>query len=98
MADGRKIISVDMSACSIAAGARRVMNSFANEIRTRGIRNVELRMMSLENIGDLEPVAEVCDEDGTKTTYVRMDEEKAARVVDEHIVGGRICKEYTADV
>lgn len=98
MADGKKLISVDMSACAIAAGARDVMNSFANEIRTRGIGNVGLRTMSCEDMGDLEPVVEVCNEDGTKTTYIKMDEEKAAIVVDEHIIGGRICKEYTTDV
>ena len=34
MADDKKIISVGMSACGIAAGARQVMNSFAREIRT----------------------------------------------------------------
>lgn len=98
MTGGKKIISVGMSACGIAAGARLVMNAFANEIRTRGIKNTELNMMSCMGMCELEPIVEVCDEDGTKTTYINMDEEKAARVIDEHILGGRICKEYTADV
>ena len=30
-----------------------------------------------------------------KVTYVKMTAEKAARVVEEHIVGGNVVKEYT---
>lgn len=94
---GKKIISVGMATCGIAAGARPVMNSFANEIRTRGIKNVELTMMGCIGMCKLEPIVEVYDEDGTKTTYIKMNEEKAARVIKEHIVGGRICREYTVE-
>lgn len=96
-AAGKKVISVGMATCGIAAGARPVMNSFANEIRTRGIKNVELTMMGCIGMCRLEPIVQVCDEDGTKTTYIKMNEEKAARVVKEHIVGGMPVKEYTAE-
>lgn len=94
---GKKVISVGMAACGIAAGARPVMNSFANEIRTRGIKNVELTMMGCIGMCRLEPIVEVYDEDGSKTTYIKMTEDKAARVVKEHIAGGSVVKEYTAE-
>ena len=84
-----------MATCGIAAGARPVMNSFANEIRTRGIKNVELTMMGCIGMCKLEPIVEVYDEDGTKTTYIKMTEEKAAQVVKEHIIGGKVCEEFT---
>lgn len=93
---GKKIISVGMATCGIAAGARPVMNSFANEIRTRGIKNAELTMMGCIGMCRLEPIVEVYDEDGTKTTYIKMTEDKAARVVKEHIIGGKPVEEYTA--
>ncbi|MCB6993384.1 (2Fe-2S) ferredoxin domain-containing protein [bacterium 210820-DFI.6.37] len=93
---GKKVISVGMATCGIAAGARPVMNSFANEIRTRGLKNVELTMMGCIGMCKLEPIVEVYDEDGTKTTYIKMTEDKAARVVKEHIIGGTVVKEYTA--
>ena len=44
----------------------------------------------------LEPIAEVYDEDGTKTIYINLTEEKAAAIVKRHIIGGKICREYTA--
>lgn len=94
---GKKVISVGMATCGIAAGARPVMNSFANEIRTRGVKNVDLTMMGCIGMCKLEPIVEVYDEDGRKTTYIKMTEEKAARVVREHIVGGNVVTEYTAE-
>lgn len=94
---GKKVISVGMATCGIAAGARPVMNSFANEIRTRGVKNVELTMMGCIGMCKLEPIVEVYDEDGTKTTYIKMTADKAAEVVKRHIMGGEVCKEYTAE-
>lgn len=94
---GKKVISVGMATCGIAAGARPVMNSFANEIRTRGVKNVELTMMGCIGMCKLEPIVEVYDEDGTKTTYIKMTADKAAEVVKRHIMGGDVCKEYTAE-
>lgn len=96
-ATGKKVIFVGMATCGIAAGARPVMNSFANEIRTRGIKNTDLTMMGCIGMCRLEPIVQVYDEDGTKTTYIKMTEEKAVRVVKEHIVGGMPVKEYTAE-
>lgn len=94
---GKKIISVGMATCGIAAGARPVMNSFANEIRTRGLKNVDLTTMGCIGMCKLEPIVEVYDEDGIKTTYIKMTADKAAEVVRRHIIGGEICKEYTAE-
>ena len=59
--EGKKVIAVGMATCGIAAGARPVMNSFANEIRTRGVKNVELKMTGCIGMCSLEPIAEVFD-------------------------------------
>ena len=93
---GKKVIAVGMATCGIAAGVRPVMNSFAKEIRTRGVKNVELKMTGCIGMCSLEPIAEVYDEDGTKTIYINLTEEKAAAIVKRHIIGGKICREYTA--
>ena len=44
----------------------------------------------------MEPIAEGYDEDGTKTIYIKLTEDKAARMVKEYIIGGVVCEEYTA--
>lgn len=93
--DGKTTISVGMATCGIAAGSRTVMNAFANEVRTRGIRNVEIKMMGCIGMCKLEPIVEVVEPDGTKTTYIEMTEGKAIRVINEHILGKKVVSEYT---
>ena len=42
-----------------------------------------------------EPVVEVFDTEGNKTTYVKMTPEKAVKVVTDHLVNGNVVTEYT---
>jgi NADP-reducing hydrogenase subunit HndB len=42
----------------------------------------------------LEPIVEVYKEGQGKVTYVEMTPEKAKRIIEEHIVGGKVVTEY----
>ncbi|MFA6309316.1 MAG: (2Fe-2S) ferredoxin domain-containing protein [Clostridia bacterium] len=88
-------IIVGMATCGIAAGAKPVMNSLLEELRRRNITNVSVTMTGCIGVCRLEPIVEVIDPSGLKVTYVKMTAEKAARVVAEHIVNGRICLDLT---
>jgi len=92
--DGLRIV-VGMATCGIAAGARPVMSAFLEELKKRNINNVNVTMTGCIGVCRLEPVVEVINPDGSKVTYVKMDEEKAARIVAEHIVNGRVCLDLT---
>lgn len=92
--DGLRIV-VGMATCGIAAGARPVMNALLEELKKRNISNVSVTMTGCIGVCRLEPVIEVLDADGSKVTYVKMNAEKAARVVAEHIVNGRVCADLT---
>jgi NADP-reducing hydrogenase subunit HndB len=91
---GRKIV-VGMATCGIAAGARPVMNALVEELRVRGIHDVNVTMTGCIGVCRLEPIIEVIEENGDKVTYVKMDPLKAKRVVAEHIVNGRVCSDLT---
>ncbi len=92
--DGIRIV-VGMATCGIAAGARPVMNVFVEELGKRQLRDVSVTMTGCIGVCRLEPIVEVYDADGSKVTYVNMTAEKAARVVTEHIVNGRVCTDLT---
>ncbi len=92
--DGIRVV-VGMATCGIAAGARPVMNAFVEEISKRSLNNVTVSMTGCVGVCKFEPVVEVIDKDGNKTTYVNMTAEKAARVVVEHIVNGKVCLDLT---
>lgn len=92
--EGFRVV-VGMATCGIAAGARPVMNAFLEEISKRNLSNVTISMTGCIGVCRLEPVVEVFDKEGNKVTYVKMNAEKAARVVLEHIVNGKVCMDLT---
>lgn len=91
----RMRVVVGMATCGIAAGARPVMNAFLEELNKRNIHDVKVTMTGCIGACRLEPIVDVFDDKGGKITYVKMTPEKAARVVAEHIVNGRVCLDYT---
>ena len=88
-------VVVGMATCGIAAGARPVLNAFVEEVGKRNLKNVQVTQTGCIGICQFEPIVEVIDENGTKTTYVKMTPEKALRVVNDHIVNGNVVTEYT---
>lgn len=91
---GKRII-VGMATCGIAAGARPVMNSLLEELQIRSITDVSVTMTGCLGLCRLEPIVEVIDADGEKVTYIKMDANKAKRVIAEHIVNGQVCQDLT---
>ena len=88
-------VVVGMATCGIAAGARPVLNAFTEEIAKAGITDTVVTQTGCIGICQYEPVVEVVDAEGNKTTYVKMTAEKAVRVVNDHIVNGNVVTEYT---
>ncbi len=88
-------IVVGMATCGIAAGARPVLSAFTEEVAKRNLANVTVTQTGCIGICQYEPVVEVIDAKGEKTTYVKMTAEKVAKVVADHIVNGNVVSEYT---
>jgi NADP-reducing hydrogenase subunit HndB len=87
-------VVVGMATCGIAAGARPVLNKFIEEVQNRGLRNVLVAQTGCIGICRLEPIVEIVSPTGEKTTYVKMTEDKVAKVVHEHIVNNKVVDEY----
>lgn len=89
-------IVVGMATCGIAAGARPVLNAFVEGVGTQGLsEKVTVSQTGCIGICQYEPVVEVFQAGKEKVTYVKMTAEKAARVLQEHIKGGKVVDEYT---
>ncbi len=88
-------IIVGMATCGIAAGARPVMAAFNQELQTRSIQTATVSMTGCVGVCRYEPMCDVVDPDGSKTTYIRLDAEKARRIVAEHIVNGKPIVAFT---
>jgi len=88
-------VVVGMATCGIAAGARPVMNAFVDEIEKRHLQNVTVSQTGCIGMCQFEPIVEVFEPGKEKVTYVLMNEEKARKVVVDHLVNGVPVKEYT---
>ena len=88
-------IVVGMATCGIAAGARPVLSAFVEAVTEAGLSDkVTVTQTGCIGICQYEPVVEVFEDGKEKVTYVKMDADKAKRVVAEHIKGGKIVTDY----
>ncbi len=94
-AEAETRVLVGMATCGIAAGARPVLNAFVEEVAKRGLKDVMVTQTGCIGICQYEPVVEVVTPGQEKVTYVKMTAEKAARVVNDHLVNGNVVTEYT---
>lgn len=87
--DSNTRVVVGMATCGIAAGARPVLAAFIDEINKRGLKNVTVTQTGCIGVCRLEPIVEVFEPGKEKVTYVKMDADKVAKIVTEHLVNHR---------
>ncbi len=89
-------VVVGMATCGISAGARPVLNAFVEEVTNAGLADkVTVTQTGCIGICQYEPVVEIFEDGKEKVTYVKMDADKAKRIVKEHLEGGKPVDEYT---
>lgn len=89
-------VVVGMATCGIAAGARPVLNAFVEGIDREGMNgSVTVSQTGCIGICQYEPVVEVIEPGKEKVTYVLMNADKANKVIEQHIKGGKVVEEYT---
>lgn len=89
-------VVVGMATCGISAGARPVLNAFVEEVTAAGLADkVTVTQTGCIGICQYEPVVEIFEDGKDKVTYVKMDADKAKRIVEEHLKGGKPVDEYT---
>ena len=90
-------VVVGMATCGIAAGARPVLNALVESVNESGLADkVTVSQTGCIGLCQYEPIVEVFEPGKDKVTYVKMDVDKAKRVVEEHLKGGKVVAEYTA--
>ena len=84
-----------MATCGISAGARPVLSTFVEEVTNNGLGDkVMVTQTGCIGICQYEPVVEIYEDGKDKVTYVKMTPDKAKRVVEEHLKGGKPVEEY----
>lgn len=92
--EGVRIV-VGMATCGIAAGARPVLSAFLEEVNKRKLENVAVVQTGCIGLCRLEPIVEVYLPGQEKVTYGKVTPEQVAKIVADHVVNGKVVKEYT---
>jgi NADP-reducing hydrogenase subunit HndB len=89
-------VVVGMATCGIAAGARPVLNALVEGVNEGGLSDkVTVSQTGCIGLCQYEPIVEIFEAGKDKVTYVKMDADKAKRVIEEHLKGGKIVTDYT---
>ena len=81
-------VVVGMATCGIASGA--------NLVQEKGLTDkISVTQTGCIGLCQYEPIVEVMEPGKPKITYIKMNADKAAEVVERHLIGGHIVKEYT---
>ncbi len=88
-------VVIGMATCGIAAGARPVLNAFSEGVQAKGLANVMVTQTGCVGLCQYEPIVEILEPGKEKVTYVKMTAEKAAEVIEQHLIGGDVVSKYT---
>ena len=88
-------VVVGMATCGIAAGARPVLNAFAEGVQEKNLKNVMVTQTGCIGLCQYEPIVEVIEAGKEKVTYIKMTAEKVAEVIEQHLIGGNVVTKYT---
>jgi NADP-reducing hydrogenase subunit HndB len=91
---GTRVV-VGMATCGIAAGARPVLLSIMDEVKKHNLADVVVAQTGCIGMCRLEPIVEVYKPGEDKVTYIKVNASKAIRIVNEHIIQGKVVDEYT---
>lgn len=89
-------VVVGMATCGIASGARPVLTTLSTLVQEKNLTGkVSVTQTGCIGLCQYEPIVEIMEPGKDKVTYVRMTAEKAAEVVERHLIGGHVVEKYT---
>ena len=94
--DGNRVV-VGMATCGITAGARPVLAAFVDQVAAKHLDNVTVTQVGCLGECALEPVVEVFDANGNRTTYAEVHVEDVEHIIEQHIIGGKVITEKTLE-
>ncbi|AFK06190.1 NADH dehydrogenase [Mesotoga sp. HF07.pep.5.2.highcov] len=83
-------VIVAMGTCGIAAGAKDTLRAIVDSLEEKGIDDVSVVQSGCFGLCDAEPTIEVHLEGSDPIIYGHVTPAQAKRVVEQHIVGGKV--------
>jgi NADP-reducing hydrogenase subunit HndB len=87
-------VVVGMATCGIAAGARPVLTAISDMVQSEHLDDVIVQQTGCIGLCQFEPIVEIFEAGDKKTTYCKMDADKAKEVVEQHLKRGQAVTAY----
>ena len=91
---GKKEVIVGMGTVGIAAGARETLKAILDMIESENLSDIIVRQTGNIGLDSFEPIVQVVLPGEEKVTYGKVNPEMARRIIQEHVVGGKIVTDY----
>ena len=86
-------IVVGMATCGITAGATEVYDTLVNEVKLNNLKNVVIVQVGCIGECALEPIVEIYNSQGTRTTYCKVKPTDVERIISRHIIKGFVVED-----
>jgi NADP-reducing hydrogenase subunit HndB len=96
--DARAKVTVHMGTCGIAAGARKIMSALMSELGQREEKDIILTTSGCAGLCSREPMITVELKGEAPIKYVDLDEAKARKIFQDHVLSGTVVQEYALAV
>jgi len=91
---GTSQVIVGMGTCGIAAGARETMKAVLKYIESENLQNILVTQTGCIGLCEQEPIMQIVLGEQPKVTYGKVTPEIAAKIMKEHVVGGKVISQY----
>lgn len=91
---GKIEVIVGMGTVGIAAGARETLKAILETIEEKDLSDIVVRQTGNIGLDSFEPIVQVVLPGQEKVTYGKVSPEMARRIMEAHVAGGEIVKEY----
>ena len=96
--EARAKVIVHMGTCGIAAGARKIISALMTALEQREEKDIILSTSGCAGLCSREPMITVERKGEPPVKYVDLDEAKAKRIFEDHVLSGVVVKEYALAV
>ena len=86
-------VIVGMGTCGIAAGARETMKAVLDFIEKNKVENVIVTQTGCIGLCEQEPIIQIAIGDSEKTTYGKVSTDVAEKIMETHVVNGKVFSE-----
>lgn len=94
---GEKQIVVGMGTVGIAAGARETLKAILEFIEQENLTDIVVRQTGNIGLDSWEPIVQVIIADQPKVTYGKVTSDLARKIMKEHVVDGKVVKDYVIE-